>query len=250
MIKVLIVENEKPIAEQFTKLLARLFDDIHLLEVCEDVEHALTSIRTNEPDLVFLDVELNNGETGFDIIKHLTSINFEIIFVTAHNKYAVQAIKLCALDYLLKPVTEEDVTEAFQRYHQKKKAAFNPKQLEVLFANLSKGVSMNQVALPTMQGLDFVAIESIIYCEGEGSQTAVYLTERAMPIIISKTLKECEELFSNGGFFRIHKSYYVNLNHVKKYTKGKDGQVLMSNSKTLEVSRNYKDHFLEQFKKR
>ena len=248
MIKILIIENEKPIADYFSKMITRLFSDIQLLDVCDNVESALTSIRTNAPDLVFMDVELNNNETSFDILRHLSSINFEIIFVTAYDKYAVQAIKFSALDYLLKPVTEEDLTEAIHRYHQKKKA-FNPKQLETLLANLHKGVQMNQVALPTMQGLDFVAIDSIIYCEGEGSQTAVYQTVKATPVIISKTLKECEDLFANERFFRIHKSYFINLNHIKKYLKGKDGQVLMSNSKTLEVSRNYKDAFLEVLKK-
>ncbi len=248
MIKVLIVENEKPIAEHFSNMILRLYSDIQLLPVCDNVTSALASIQNHSPHLVFFDVELNNGETSFDILRHLSSINFELIFVTAYHKYAVQAIKFSALDYLLKPVTEEDLTQAINRYHQKKNA-FNPKQLETLFSNLHKGVPMNQVALPTMQGLDFVPLDTIIYCEGEGSQTAVYLTNKTTPLIISKTLKDCEDLFSGGGFFRIHKSYLINLNHIKKYIKGKDGQVLMSNLKTLQVSRNYKDAFLEVLKK-
>jgi len=247
MIKVVIVENEKAIAEQFVKLITKLFNDIEILEVCDQVSQAVLAIKKHTPDLVFLDVELNNGETSFDILRQISNVNFEIIFATAYDKYALQAIKFSALDYLLKPVTEEDLTDAIYRFKQKKNS-FNPKQLETLFSNIQKGNTLQQVALPTMNGLDFVRIDHIIYCQGEGSQTATYLKTQTLPIILSKTLKECEELFKNSEFFRVHKSYLINLNHIKKYIKGKDGQVVMSNDKTLEVSRNYKDAFLEHLK--
>lgn len=249
MIKTILVENEEAIAAQFVKLISKLFDDIEVLEVCDHVNQAVLAIKKHVPDLVFLDVELNNGETSFEILKQIPNINFEIIFATAYDKYALQAIKFSALDYLLKPVTEEDLTDAIFRFKQKKNT-FNPKQLETLFTNLSRGPVRSQVALPTMNGLDFVPIENIIYCQGEGSQTATYLTSQNQPTILSKTLKECEELFKNSEFYRVHKSYLINLNHVKKYIKGKDGQVLMSNDKTLEVSRSYKDAFLEHLKMR
>lgn len=249
MIRIIVVENEKAIADSFVKLLNKLFTDIEIMDVCDNVNTAVMSIKKNSPDLVFLDVELNNGETSFDILRQLHTINFEIIFATAYDRYAVKAIKFSALDYLLKPVTEEDLTDAIYRFKQKKNS-FNPRQLETLFSNLQRGPVMSQVALPTMNGLDFVAVENILYCQGEGSQTAAYLKTQALPIILSKTLKECEELLNSNGFYRIHKSYLINLNHIKKYIKGKDGQVLMSNDKTLEVSRNYKDAFLEHLKQR
>lgn len=249
MIKSILVENENPIAEQFVKLLNRLFDDVKIFEVCDNVDQAVIAIKKHRPGLVFLDVELNRGETGFDVLRQIQHIDFEIIFVSAYDKYALQAIKFSALDYIIKPVSEEDVTDAIYRFRQKKEA-FNPKQLETLFANLSRGPLRSQVALPTMNGLDFVPIEDIIYCQGEGSQTAAYLTSQIQPTILSKTLKECEELFKNSEFYRVHKSYLINLKHVKKYIKGKDGQVLMSNNRTLDVSRNFKDGFLEYLKMR
>ncbi len=249
MIKVVVVENEKAIAESFVKLINKLFVDIEIIEVCDSVNQSLIAIKKHTPDLVFFDIELNNGETSFDILKQLPAVNFEIIFATAYDKYALQAIKFSALDYLLKPVTEEDLTDAIYRFKQKKNS-FNPKQLETLFSNLQRGTTMTQVALPTMNGLDFVPLDNIIFCQGEGSQTAAYLKTQPLPIILSKTLKECEELFNSNGFYRVHKSYLINLNHIKKYIKGKDGQVLMSNDKTLEVSRNYKDAFLEHLKHR
>lgn len=249
MIKTIIVENESAIVEHFLKLINKLFNDIEILAVCDNVSQALFEIKKHSPDLVFFDVELNNGETSFDILQKIQDISFEMIFVTAYDKYAIQAIKFSALDYLLKPVTEEDLTDAIYRFKQKK-STFNPKQLETLFSNLQKTGSMHQVALPTMHGLDFVPIDNIIYCQGEGSQTAAYVKNQTLPIILSKTLKECEDLFKNNGFYRIHKSYLINLNHIKKYIKGKDGQVIMSNDKTLEVSRNYKDAFLEHLKHR
>jgi two-component system LytT family response regulator len=249
MIKVVVVENEKAIAESFVKLINKLFDDIEIIEVCDTVNQSISAIKKHVPDLVFFDIELNNGETSFDILKQIPSVNFEIIFATAYDKYALQAIKFSALDYLLKPVTEEDLTDAIYRFKQKKNK-FNPKQLETLFSNLQRGPIMSQVALPTMNGLDFVPVENILYCQGEGSQTAAFIKTQALPIILSKTLKECEELLNSNGFYRIHKSYLINLNHIKKYIKGKDGQVVMSNDKTLEVSRNYKDAFLEHLKQR
>jgi two-component system LytT family response regulator len=249
MIKVIVVENEKAIAENFIKLINKLFNDIEIIEVCDTVNQSINAIKKHSPDLVFFDIELNNGETSFDILKQLPAINFEIIFATAYDKYALQAIKFSALDYLLKPVTEEDLTDAIYRFKQKKNS-FNPKQLETLFSNLQRGTTMTQVALPTMNGLDFVPLDNILYCQGEGSQTAAYLKTQTLPIILSKTLKECEELFNSNGFYRIHKSYLINLNHIKKYIKGKDGQVVMSNDKTLDVSRNYKDAFLEHLKHR
>jgi two-component system, LytTR family, response regulator len=247
MPKVLLVENEKPIAERFSLLIQRLMPDFELLPVCDTVADAVLSIRMNNPDLVFMDVELNNNETGFDILKKVQPFNFSVIFATAYDKYAVQAIKFSALDYLLKPVTEEDLLEAVYRYKQERKA-FNPRQFETLFENLGKATTMNQIALPTLNGLDFVAIDQIVYFEGEGSQTAVHLMDKAIPIILSKSLKECEEIMVSSGFYRIHKSYLINKNHLKKYIKGKDGQVLMSNNKTLEVSRTHKDGFLESLK--
>ncbi len=248
MIRVIIVENEQVIADNFVKLINKLFDDIEIIEVCNSVSQTIVSIKKHTPDLIFLDIELNNGESGFDILKQIPQINFEIIFATAYDKYALQAIKFSALDYILKPVTEEDLTDAVYRFRQKR-GTINTQQLQILFNNLQRGPAMHQVALPTMNGLDFVPVDHIIYCQGEGSQTAAYLKNQNLPTILSKTLKDCEELFHNNGFYRIHKSYLVNLNHIKKYLKGKDGQVIMSNNKTLEVSRNYKDAFLDLLRK-
>jgi two-component system LytT family response regulator len=247
MTKVLIVENEKRIAEHLSTMLLKLYNDIQLLPVCDNVKDALVSIRLHAPDLLFLDIELNNEETGFDILRQFSIPPFDVIFATAFDKYAVQAIKFSALDFLLKPVAEDDLVLAVEKFHRKINAPLHPKQIEILFANLNRGPSMNQVALPTMHGYDFVSVDTIVYCEGEGSQTAVYLSSKDHPVIISKTLKECEDLFSNDSFFRIHKSFFINLNHIKKYTKGKDGEVMMSNSKTLQVSRNYKETFLSKF---
>lgn len=247
MISVLVVENEKPIADAFCEQLNRLVPEIVIHAVCSNVKDAVTFINTKKPDLVFLDIELDNGELSFEILKNTTSINFEIIFTTAFNQYAVQAIKLSALDYLLKPVLDDDLLDAIQRFRSKKNVDQLPSQLKTLFNNLNQGAAMHQVALPTMQGFDFVSIETIIYCEGTSSQTIVYLSDKPNGIVISKTLKECESLFPSGNFFRIHKSHLVNMNHIRRYAKGKDGQVLMSNGQTLSVSRIYKDQFLTRF---
>jgi len=250
MIRALIVENETAPAEILEAQLKTNFQDIEVLDICETIDTAITAIYKYLPDLVFLDVELNNRENGFEILKKLSKIDFEIIVTTAYDKYAIQACKASVIDFLVKPISKDELIEAIEKYKKRISRAIDPKQIELLLSIYqNSALSLNSFALPTMTG--FIAVEksNIIYFKGAGNQSYVYFSDNKRECI-NTLLRECEKLLSNSNFCRIHKSFLVNLNHVKEYFKGKDGSVLMSNQERLTVSRDYKDEFLSRFRHR
>jgi two-component system LytT family response regulator len=250
MIRVVIVENEPAPAEILMSQLQTLFIDIEVLEICETVQAGLTAIKNHLPDLVFMDVELNNGEKGFEILEKLERVEFEIIFITSFDKYAKQACKASALYFLEKPVDNEELVSAIEKYRNRKRQLIDPKQIELLLSVYNnQTLSLKKLAIPTMKGLDFVQTDSIIYCEGAGNQTMIYFSGSRKECVHG-TLKVYEDLLSPSSFHRIHKSYLINLNHIERYIKGKDGIVEMSGNPlitSLPVSRDYKDAFLRRF---
>lgn len=252
MIKTLIIENELASAEHLASMLKANFPEIEILDVCETAEEGINAIHKNLPELVFMDIQLDDDRTSFDIIRNLEKVDFEIIFTTAYDKYAKQAFRVSALDFLEKPLDKIDLTEAIIKYKKKQNQGINSRQLDLLLMTWQNPTFPIKIfALPTTTGLTFIEIENIIYCEGAGNQAMVYLAgKEKKKECVTRTLKEFEEILPASIFSRIHKSYLINLNHVRKYTKGKDGQVVMSNGSTLEVSRNFKDKFLLRFKSR
>lgn len=249
MIKALIVENEMDKAEMLESMLHNLFSDIAILEICDTVKSSLSAIKKHSPDLVFLDVKLNNGETGFEILERAEKIDFEIIFTTAYDQYAKQAFRVSALDFLEKPIDKEQLNEAIEKFKQKKFSLLYPKQIELAIAAFNNPMhQLTKVAIPTMEGLVLIEVMDIIFCEGESSQSILYLSENKK-LVVNSTLKECGDILQSSNFFRIHKSFLINLDKIQKYTKGKDGEVLMSNGVKLVVSRTYKDEFIKKLRK-
>jgi two-component system LytT family response regulator len=246
MIRGIIVENEHAPAEILKSHLQSSVMDFEILDVCETVEASVRSIKKYLPDLVFLDVELNNNENGFEILKKLDLISFEIIVTTSFDKYALNAIKASAIDFLVKPLLKEDVIEAIRKYRARRNKGIDPRQIELLLSIYQNStLSIKKFALPTMTGLIFVETGAIEYFEGAGNQTMVYFTDGKKECI-SALLKDCEKLLLYSSFSRIHKSYLINIQHVKQYFKGKDGAVVMTSKTTLPVSREYKDEFLRK----
>jgi len=215
--------------------------------VCRNISEAEMAVNELHPDLAILDVELSKGQTSFDLLKRISPISFDIIFITAYNQYAIQAIKFSAIDYLLKPLDEEELDAAIEKFRNKKSKVDSNKIESLLSAWTNPGNQQNKMPLPTMTGYDLVTIADIISCEGVSNQSSLTLSN-GKKILISMTLKECEDLLTPYRFFRIHKSHLINLNHVKKYIKGKDGTVIMSNDNNIIVSRNFKDKFIERLK--
>lgn len=246
MIRAIIVENERVSAETLERHLKSLATDVRILDICSDVDSGISSINRNAPDLVFLDVELNNHETGFDILQKVERITFEVIVTTAYDKYAINAAKASAIDFLLKPLLKEDVEGAINKFNDKVSKRTDPRQVELLLSIYQNTMlSVKKVALPTMTGLIFVETASILYFEGAGNQTMVYFTDGKKECI-SSLIKECEKMLYHSNFCRIHKSYLINLIHIKKYLKGKDGSVILTDGTTLTVSRELKDEFLKR----
>lgn len=247
MITTMILEDEKNAGNVLKRMLESYHPDIKVVAVCYNVKEAQEVLSKFHPDLVFLDVELGKSQTCFDLLKTISPIDFDIIFTTSYNRYAMQAIKLSAVDYLLKPINKIELEEAIKKFKDKKSKIDSNKIESLLAAWISPGNQQNKMPLPTLTGYDLVTISDIIYGEGVNSQTLLVLNNNKKTLI-SMSLKECEDLLTPYRFYRIHKSYLINLNHVKKYIRGKDGTAVMSNDANLSVSRSLKDNFIEKLK--
>lgn len=245
MIRAIIIEDEESSRKIITDMLEENFKNIKVLAVCKNNQEAKTAIEQLEPELVFSDVELGK-ETVFTMLQQLNAINFEIIFTTGYDKYALQAIKFAALDYLIKPFTEEDLTVALSHYEQRHSKKQNSQQFDALFHNLKLYQNdLKKIALPTLNGLTVFSVKEIIHCRAEVNYTNFFFTS-GRKLLVIKTLKEYEELLNDCDFIRIHKSHLINLHHVKNYTRGEGGTVTMSDGTTIDVSRRKKEEFLQR----
>lgn len=244
MIKTIIVDDEFNAREFLEKLLIRYFPNKFLiLAKCESVDEAIQAIEKFNPELVFLDVQMPN-KNGFQLFKELKSINFEVIFTTAHSEFAIDAIRCSALDYLLKPINYIDLVSTVKKYDDKLHKASQQEKLMLLVENLDTGSSeFNRIALPVEFGFEFVKINSILYCEADSNYCKVVCLD-GKKIILSKTLKFIEEILPTTIFHRIHKSYLVNLNYVCRFDKTNDLRVELSNGETLPVSVRKKEDFI------
>lgn len=248
MLKAIIVENEQRSRNMLTSLLKDFCKNVEFMVSVSTVDAAISAIGQYSPDVVFLDIELNE-ETGFDLLKKLQNIEFEIIFTTAHEHYALKAIKFCAIDYLLKPIDVEDLKTALAKVEMKKEKYILNKNLSVLLQNMNaSNTDDHQIAISSMEGLTFIHVSAILYCQSDGPYTIIYLKDDDK-IISSKNLKEYENLLNDHPFFRIHKSFLINLRQMKKYIRGDGGQVLMTNGVTIDVSKRKKIEFLNTLSK-
>jgi two-component system LytT family response regulator len=243
MIRTVVIEDEDHSRKLMLSMLHEHHQQLHVVAEAGSVREGLKAITDQKPDLVFLDIELQS-ETSFEILEQLPEINFELIFTTAFDHYALKAIKFCAIDYLLKPIDLNDLRIAIAKVEKRLNQAYLNKNLEVLLHNIKSGAQNNhRIALSTLEGLLFVSVSDIIYCESSGPYTK-FIFKQAEKIVTSKHLKEYEDLLAGYDFFRIHKSYLVNLREIKKYLRGDGGQLIMSNGAALAVSKQRKENFL------
>ncbi len=244
MIKTIIVDDEYNAREFLEQLLLRYFPGKFLvLEKCESVDAAEIAIENFNPELVFLDIQMPN-KNGFELLKSLKNINFEVIFTTAHSEFGIQAVKASALDYLLKPIGHLDLLESVKKYENKLNKASQQDRLLLLIENIGFGSSeYHKIAFPTDKGFEFVKVNSILYCEAESNYTKVVLLEGNI-ITLSKTLKAVEELLPTTIFNRIHRSYLVNKNYIKRFNKTNDYFVELTNGESLPVSVRKKEDFI------
>ena len=243
MIKAVIVDDEPYCCEALATLLEDI-TEIEMISVCHNAADALTAIKKYSPDLVFLDVEMPKMN-GFEMLEQLPSVNFEIIFTTSYDQYALKAIRFSAIDYLLKPVDSEELQKAVQKVIQRSQKPI-AQQLEILMQRIHQpSTPINKIAMPTMEGLQMIPVDSIISCESDSNYTLLLLKNNKK-IVVSRTLKEIEELLEEHSFIRVHRCYLANLNEVEKYVKGDGGYLVMSDATTINVARNKKEVLLKK----
>jgi two-component system, LytTR family, response regulator len=247
-IKTILVDDEPRGITSLQKLLELNCPDVDIIAGCSSAEEAKEKINELHPQLIFLDIAMP-GKTGFDLLKELGEINFEIIFVTAHNNYMVQAFHFSAVDYLLKPVEDELLVEAVKRAGKKIEEKSGNQQIETLLHNMQQknGSPKMKLCIPSLKGFQVIEIQDIIYCEASGNYTNFHFTNHAL-ICASKPIHEYEELLGDCSFVRIHKSFVVNLEHIKEYIRGEGGSIMLSNGHELEVSRRKKDMLMTKMK--
>lgn len=250
MIKTIIIDDEFNASEFLEKMLKRYFPNkFHICKTCENIDDAVKAVEEHQPDLVFLDIQMPN-KNGFELFKEIKEINFEVIFTTAHSEYAIDAIKRSALDYLLKPINYIDLLGAVNRFEQKNKKENQEKQLNILIENIDSGdTAHKKIAIATETGFEFVKFNTIIYLEAQNNYTKFNLTNGSS-ITTSKTLKHFEEILPSELFFRIHKSYLVNMNFIKRFTKGDEQFVELITGQQLPVSIRKKDEFINAITKK
>ncbi len=216
------------------------------MAVCSSAEEALKAIQRLEPQLVFLDIEMPQMN-GFEILERLPEINFHLVFTTSYDQYAIKAIRFSAIDYLLKPIDREELQKAVQKVMKQIQKPIS-QQLEILLQKLNHSTAVNKVALPTMEGLQMVNVDSIIRCESDSNYTIICLKDK-QKLVVARTLKEIEEMLEDYPFARVHHSYMVNLNEINKYIRGEGGYLVMSDGSQVDVSRSKKESLLKKLAK-
>lgn len=241
--KTIIIDDESKARENLKLLLSDYCPKVNVLACEGSVTSALSAIQTHEPELVFLDVQMQ-GETGFDLLEKLETIPFEVVFTTAHHEYALKAFKFSALDYLLKPIDISELKNAVSRAEIKSGDQIK-KRMDMATESIKQSKSsFTKIALPTSDGFVFVGKNQIIRCESTDNYTNFYLSDGTKHLV-SKTLKHFDELLSAHNFFRIHQSHLINLEHLERYHKGEGGYAIMSDGASVMVSRRKKVDFLE-----
>ena len=247
--KILLVDNEKEVRGLLKDMIASISADAYIVEEAEGVETGVQKINTFQPDVIFLDVEMNDG-TGFDLMNRVSNPAFQLVFTTAHNKYAVQAFKCSAIDYLLKPVDFTELENSLQKAAAAISGNSLSKQMAVLMQQLSaKDNSEKQIVLKDSEASYFVKVADILYCEAEGSYTKFYVQNNT-PIIISKNLSIYEELLALYGFIRTHHSYLVNPAKIKMYDKADGGTLILDSGHTVPISHRKKDYVMQVLENR
>jgi two-component system, LytTR family, response regulator len=244
MIKAMIIDDEPYCCESLAILLEEYCPEVEVTGIFYDGSDALIAIRKHAPDLIFLDVEMPKMN-GFGMLKQLPTVNFEIIFTTSYDQYALKAIRFSAIDYLLKPIDTNELQNAVQKVIQRSQKPI-AEQLEILMQKFYKpSVPVSRVALPTMEGLQMIAVDTIISCEADSNYTTLRLKDKKK-IVVCRNLKEIEELLEEYSFARVHRSYLVNLNEVEKFVRGEGGYLIMSDGSSIDVSRNKKEELVKK----
>jgi two-component system LytT family response regulator len=243
MLHTLIIDDEDHMRDSLTKLLQRHCANVVVKGEANSVASGLKAIHDLHPDLVLLDIQMGDG-TGFDLLNALPVIDFKIIFVTAFDQYALQAFKFSAVDYLLKPVNPEALAEAVKRAEQQVQA-HHQLQMQALKENLKNiDKQHKKIILKTTENIYLLNLQDVIACESDSNYTSVFTTS-GEKILVSKTLKDYEEMLTGCGFYRVHKSFLINLAHIKRFEKQEGGYIILANDLKIPVASRKRDEMME-----
>lgn len=239
LIRAVIVDDDVKSVESLQLLINDYCPTFSVVGTANNVEEGAHKINLHQPDIVFLDVEMPDG-TGFDLLKMLKKRDFDVVFVTAHNKYAINAIKHSALDYLLKPFEPEEFLETVERINANEESKSG--NYDVLLENLTHSVP-KKLVIASAKGYEYIPVETIVRLESERSYARIFLTSGRV-IMVSKCLNEYQNMLSTDIFFRIHNSHLINLNHVVMYIRTDGGYVQMSDKSRIPISRSKREIFI------
>ncbi len=244
MLTAVIVEDEKRSRETLVGLLNLYCKNVQIVGEADGVRTGIEAIRQHNPDILFLDIQMPDG-SGFKLLESLEKINFDVIFTTAYDQFAIKAIKFSALDYLLKPIFPEDLMAAVKKAETHQAMAGSKEGIRVLLENMRKPETESpKIVLSTSDKINVVNVKDIIRCESDNYYTMYYFTD-GKKLLVSKTLKENEELLSGYNFIRPHKSHLINTIYIKSFNKQDGGYIVMSDGSTIPVSRRKKEKIIE-----
>jgi two-component system, LytTR family, response regulator len=244
--KAMILDDEKHCRQVLETLLKKYCSEVSRIDCFGNPAEALMALKDMNPDVVFLDIEMP-GMSGFEWLNQCEHRNFEVVFTTAYNEYAIKAIKHSALDYLLKPVDKDELIQAVEKVRRGKDTQPDTR-IHQLLENLQMPKAGRRFAIPTMDGLTLIDPDDILYVKSDGPYSHFIFTDKRK-MVISKTLKEAEEVLPEQDFFRIHHSYLVNMKYVLQYLRGEGGEVILSSGEHIPVARSRKQDFLALLEK-
>jgi two-component system LytT family response regulator len=242
-LKAILIDDELPSLQNLQQKLEEFCPDIKVVATAQKPEEAIRLIEQHQPDVIFLDIEMPRMN-GFKMLEEINEKDFDIIFITAYNHYAIDAIRISAFDYLVKPVAVKDLQNSVNRLvnsHRK----LVPEKLDVLRQNLANSRSQNdKITIVTNEGVDFYEISQIIRIESSSNYSKIHFKDGKI-LLVTKLLKDFEEILAPYRFYRIHNSHLINLSYIKKYLRGDGGQVIMQNDELIDVARRKKEEFLK-----
>ena len=243
MATILIVDNEKHCIESIIDLISRCNFEFEIITSAQTVKEAIYKTNSYKPDLIFLDIHLGN-QTGFDFLSEIEKKDFDLIFTTAYEQYAVKAFEFSALDYLLKPINLEDFKRAINKFNNNVSRQYFENKMDVFLHNLKNDILNRKIVIPSQEGLEFLELHNIVRFQADGNYTHVFL-KNGTKFTASKTLKYFEDMLSGSIFFRVHHSHMINLEHIKKYYKGRGGYIIMEDNTSVNVSVRKKESLLK-----
>ena len=238
-IRAVIIDDEKNVREGLYGIINKYCPNVEVLGLASNAHQGIELIAETKPDLVFVDVQMR-GMTGFDMLKEIGEVDFDVIFVTSFDKYALKAIKYSALDYLLKPINIAELQIAISKFDRGRK-----EQVSSLLENLNNPGGKHKIAIKHSRGIRYANEDEIIRCQADGNYSTIFFQD-STNLLVAKTLKEFDELLPIDTFFRVHQSHIINLHFVKAYHQGRGGDLEMENGDMINVARSRKKDLLNR----